>query len=516
MFRKLSKQGNQQLSSQPGSQQQHVGGSSIAQTQHQHRQGFAPPQNQHLFQGSIAGSKQQTAPSRQAFPPPSPPQPASNHHHQQQQGRMPNIPQQQMYSLGQPMLTNINHQQAQPPQFPVSNQEPSQRSHQNLHTSFTGQRVPVVGSDVNDPRFTPHELSRPNPNYPQPPHASQNQPSTPVPYGENFTSVGNDFYLHVDPLVRELGTPNFKLSNCQGRKKALLIGINYFNTSAQLNGCINDVKNIKEFIITLYNFKEQDMIILTDDQPANSKFYPTRANIIAAMQWLVSDSKPNDSFFFHYSGHGGRVVDSSGDEDDGYDETIYPVDHDKYKGESGQIIDDLMHDIMVKPLVEGCRLTCIFDSCHSGTALDLPYVYSTKGMLKEKNVLKGAGKGLLSAGISYATGNKARALSSLIELRNTAKSQKEIQEWNRQNLFSPADVIMFSGCKDIQTSADAVEDGKATGAMSYAFTTTLRQDPKQSYHALLNSIRDILREKYSQRPQMSASHPIDVNLQFVC
>lgn len=152
-------------------------------------------------------------------------------------------------------------------------------------------------------------------------------------------------------------------------------------------------------------------------------------------------------------------------------------------------------------------------------------------------MLKSAGKGLLSAGISYATGNKARALSSLIEIRNTAKSQKEIQEWNRQNLFSPADVIMFSGCKDSQTSADAVEDGKATGAMSYAFTSeciysvlccsalytnmgpalaTLRQDPKQSYHALLNNIRDILREKYSQRPQMSASHPIDVNLQFVC
>lgn len=159
-------------------------------------------------------------------------------------------------------------------------------------------------------------------------------------------------------------------------------------------------------------------------------------------------------------------------------------------------------------------------------------------MIKEQNLLKGAGKGLLSAGISYATGNKARALSSLVEIRNTAKSQKEIQEWNRQNLFSPADVIMFSGCKDSQTSADAVEDGKATGAMSYAFTSkcnqgagcsacitnvgdalilaTLRQNPKQSYHALLNSVRDILRDKYSQRPQMSASHPIDVNLQFVC
>lgn len=46
-------------------------------------------------------------------------------------------------------------------------------------------------------------------------------------------------------------------------------------------------------------------------------------------------------FFFHYSGHGGRVKDTDGDEDDGYDETIYPVDFQQYEGESGQIVDDV-------------------------------------------------------------------------------------------------------------------------------------------------------------------------------
>jgi hypothetical protein len=42
-------------------------------------------------------------------------------------------------------------------------------------------------------------------------------------------------------------------------------------------------------------------------------------------------------FFFHFSGHGGRMKDYDGDEDDGYDETIYPVDHAVY----GQIVDDV-------------------------------------------------------------------------------------------------------------------------------------------------------------------------------
>lgn len=112
---------------------------------------------------------------------------------------------------------------------------------------------------------------------------------------------------------------------------------------------------------------------------------------------------------------------------------------------------------------------------------------------------------------------------------------RNVSDQARRKNTSQADVIMFSGCKDDQTSADANEAGKATGAMSYAFTSklsciqeqkqiysfqfmiaTLRKNPNQSYQELLNSVRDILRDKYSQRPQMSSSHPIDVNLEFQC
>lgn len=35
------------------------------------------------------------------------------------------------------------------------------------------------------------------------------------------------------------------------------------------------------------------------------------------------------------------MVDVSGDETDGFDETIYPIDHDQYEGTSGQILDDV-------------------------------------------------------------------------------------------------------------------------------------------------------------------------------
>ena len=60
---------------------------------------------------------------------------------------------------------------------------------------------------------------------------------------------------------------------------------------------------------------------------------------------------------------------------------------------------------MVRPLPAGCRLTAIFDSCHSGSALDLPYIYSTEGKIKEPNLLAEAGQGLLGAGMSYLNGD---------------------------------------------------------------------------------------------------------------
>jgi len=85
----------------------------------------------------------------------------------------------------------------------------------------------------------------------------------------------------------------------------------------------------------------------------------------------------------------------------------------------------------------------------------------------------------------------------------------------RQTKTSAADVIMFSGCKDSQTSADTSEAGRATGAMSYAFIAALTRYPQQSYLQLLNTIREELRGRYDQKPQLSASHPIDTNVLFI-
>lgn len=93
----------------------------------------------------------------------------------------------------------------------------------------------------------------------------------------------------------------YRYSDCSGTRKALLIGINYFNQKGQLRGCINDVKNMSTYLNKNFNYPLENMVLLTDDQQ-NPKSQPTKANILRAMHWLVKDAKPNDSLFFHYSG----------------------------------------------------------------------------------------------------------------------------------------------------------------------------------------------------------------------
>lgn len=221
-------------------------------------------------------------------------------------------------------------------------------------------------------------------------------------------------------------------------RKALLIGINYFGTDSELNGCINDINNIKKFLEQNYGLKDEEVKILSDDQK-DVENQPTKANIIRHLHWLVEGAIPESKLFFHYSGHGSHIKDTSGDENDGEDECICPVDY----MDSGFIKDDTLKRIMVDPLPKGCNLFAIFDCCHSGTILDLRFNYlfhKTKG--KKKN-------------------------------------RREIIEMNleRKIKASTGDVCMISGCLDDQYSSDYWDRNKKAfaGALTNSFLKTYDQ-----------------------------------------
>lgn len=100
-----------------------------------------------------------------------------------------------------------------------------------------------------------------------------------------------------------------------------------------------------------------------------------------ALYWLVQGCQPGDSLLFHYSGHGSRQRNYNGDEVDGYDETLCPLDFET----QGMIVDDEINATIVRPLPPGVKLHAIIDACHSGTVLDLPFLCRMNRLIYIKN-----------------------------------------------------------------------------------------------------------------------------------
>lgn len=314
----------------------------------------------------------------------------------------------------------------------------------------------------------------------------------------------------------------FRHVKCHRKRKTLLIGINYFGTKGELRGCINDVQSVQEWLFRFYpQFSPSsggEIVILTDDQKDVTR-QPTRSNIIQAMRWLVSNAQPNDAFFLHFSGHGSTQKDMDGDEVDGQDETILPVDY----SSAGVITDDELHTMLLQGLPQGCRFTAIFDSCHSGSILDLPYTYTIDGNLEVHEVdnTKIIGQHAIKAAISYATGNKKQAIS---EMTNAAKAIMQVgkkdegaQKKQKETRTTQAFVSMFSGSLDNQTSADACIAGQHAGAMSWGLKRVMEnhQGRPVPYVQVLKELRENLKGKYSQIPQLSAGFHTDMNQSFL-
>jgi hypothetical protein len=254
-------------------------------------------------------------------------------------------------------------------------------------------------------------------------------------------------------------------------KKALLIGINYEGQDGELNGCINDSLNLKNFMIGQNYFDEHEFTLLNDKESDDMK--PTRKNILEQFNQLVTfaNSKENEDkkvcLFVSYSGHGSYKRDRNGDEVDGKDEMLCPVDY----STNGFITDDILKQKLVDTMPSNVSLFIMIDACHSGTICDLKYNYAVDKKL------------------SYTV----------------------------QGVTNPStcQVTMISGCRDDQTSADAYiydENDKHfeyQGAMSASFMANFKDDV--NYQDLVNKMRIWLKvNKYTQVPQLSSGKYIDI------
>jgi hypothetical protein len=241
--------------------------------------------------------------------------------------------------------------------------------------------------------------------------------------------------------------------------KALFVGINYTEIpELRLHGCINDALNMQKFITGLYpSCKEQRVI--TDTTAVK----PTKANIMAAIQWLVSGLRPGQNVYFHYSGHGSEVRDFNGDEVSGFDSCLCP-----YNGRRVEIItDDELRVALANRIPAGCKLFAVFDCCSSGTALDLQYGWQCP-----------------------------------------APDRLSFNQ-NRKYPVTPGTVYFLSGCQDGDVAMDTVNtQGQAGGALTFALLDTWKQYgvPMKMKHLLWNVRRWLKTKGYFQIPQLSTGN----------
>ncbi|KAL6517636.1 hypothetical protein OROMI_033337 [Orobanche minor] len=235
--------------------------------------------------------------------------------------------------------------------------------------------------------------------------------------------------------------------SAHGKKRAVLCGVSYYGQRYRLKGTVNDVRCMNFFLNQKFGFPSDSILVLTEEA-CDPSLLPTKKNIRKALQWLIQGCQPGDSLVFHYSGHGSQVKDFNQDEMDGYDETLWPVDHHTH----GKILDDEINATIVRPLPRGANLHAIVDTCHSGTILDLPnglYMWEDQG--QQSSTYKGTSGGL---------------------------------------------AVSFSACADHEVSWDttALSGGTPTGAMTFSFIQAAQNDPGLSYGRLLNSMRHTIRE----------------------
>lgn len=154
----------------------------------------------------------------------------------------------------------------------------------------------------------------------------------------------------VAPLARDTG------------HRALLIGIDAYQSVAPLDGPVNDAEAMQAFITTDLGFDAGDVKLLVDADA-------TRANILRDFEeWLIDGTRPGDEVFFYFSGHGFQQPDTNGDESDRLDETLVPVDVAVRNDKTvvGMISDDEIAALLSR--LSDRRVTVVVDACHSGTS----------------------------------------------------------------------------------------------------------------------------------------------------
>lgn len=267
-------------------------------------------------------------------------------------------------------------------------------------------------------------------------------------------------------------------------KKALLAGINDYKSINGLNGCLNDITNVRDILKTYFGFENTNIRMLADNRASKEAILDRLGN-------LITSAISGDKIIFHFSGHGSKIRDRHGDElSDGQDELICPWDMD---WEKSYILDDDLANI-IKQLPIGAELEILLDCCHSGTG--------TRNSLFPEEHPRAYRYCPPPIDISSrADGEDPGFVNRMFDCVKTP------DPLNSERLIVNMNHVLWGGCKTSQTSADAYIKGAYNGAFTYYFCKHIRDaGGKITRPELLKRIRASLKyDKFDQIVQMESN-----------
>lgn len=230
------------------------------------------------------------------------------------------------------------------------------------------------------------------------------------------------------------------------RKRAFMVGISHYDTA--LTGYQwNNINGVEDVNLLTPVLKKQGFVItaLLNEQA-------TFDNITRQLSLFVDKTKKGDIAYLHFSTHGQPIEDLNGDEEDGWDEAIVPIDAFKmykkgtYEGKK-HLIDDQINQY-VKKLREKIGNTgflyVVIDACHAGT--------SSRG---HDDVVRGT-----NVGFTY--NNK------VFKPTFQKKSHYKIDASAKQ-----ANVLFLEACRPDQINSEIKIGGKRYGPLSYNIAQAL-------------------------------------------
>lgn len=303
-----------------------------------------------------------------------------------------------------------------------------------------------------------------------------------------------------------------------GNKKAILISVSYANTGGarKLESCAN-LSLLYDLLILHLGFTKENVWVLTDEPravPGAATFFPTRANIVNGMRWLVRNSGKGDQLMFSFSGHGCRI--ESEDTQAPFDDCILPSDHPS----SRPITEREITDILVQTLDARATLTTLFDCRNSALVMKLPYVHvvakGAKGSFTMQEELELPG----------ADSTRDVVLNSVLRFSRIKKgnidSRKKVAEERRNSValscFDNGTVICISARAEPKPESSAFGSTATNhGALTSAFVSYMRysatQKKKASYSSVLCAMSTWLLSKGEDRlPQFSSTHNVSPDM----